>query len=237
MLHSAKEIIGRHIGAIDGDIGRVRDLYFDDQSWMVRYLVADLGNWLPGRQVLLSPAAAGGLREDRKHILVQLTRQQISDSPDASTDIPVSRQHEAQLAAYYGWPTYWAIPPYAGEPYATPVAAQTPEQQALHDPHLRSFDEVHGYRISTRDGEIGHVVDLFLDPDWVIRFLEVSTRTWLHGKKVLVPRRWVVDISWEMRVVGVDMTAEQIRDLPVYTPGMSTEQYEEQIRRSYQDVG
>jgi len=41
MLRSIKQLYGDKLGASDGDIGHVKDFYFDDQSWVVRYLVAD----------------------------------------------------------------------------------------------------------------------------------------------------------------------------------------------------
>jgi hypothetical protein len=66
MLQSIKQLYGNKLGASDGDIGHVKDFYFDDQNWAVRYLVADTGSWLPGRQVLLSPHAFGSLHQAGK---------------------------------------------------------------------------------------------------------------------------------------------------------------------------
>jgi len=54
MLRGVKEMLGYAIRATEGEIGQVHDLYFDDQAWTVRYVVADTGNWLSGRRVLLS---------------------------------------------------------------------------------------------------------------------------------------------------------------------------------------
>ncbi|MGI9070785.1 MAG: hypothetical protein ACR2JB_05505, partial [Bryobacteraceae bacterium] len=48
MLRQAKDLNGYKLGARDGEIGKVREFYFDDQSWAVRYLVADTGDWLSG---------------------------------------------------------------------------------------------------------------------------------------------------------------------------------------------
>jgi uncharacterized protein YrrD len=44
-----KELEGYAIHATDGAIGRVRDFYFDDESWVVRYFVVDTGAWLRSR--------------------------------------------------------------------------------------------------------------------------------------------------------------------------------------------
>ena len=57
MLRSTADLAGLAIHATDGDIGLVEDIYFDDIHWRVRYFVVDTGHWLPGRLVLISPAA------------------------------------------------------------------------------------------------------------------------------------------------------------------------------------
>jgi hypothetical protein len=62
MSRTIKQLLGDQLGASDGDIGHVKDFYFDDKSWAVRYVVADTGSWLPGRQVLLSPHSFGSFR-------------------------------------------------------------------------------------------------------------------------------------------------------------------------------
>ena len=59
MQKSVKDLKGYAIGATDGDIGKLDDFYFDDEAWTIRYLVADTGNWLLGRKVLISPIALG----------------------------------------------------------------------------------------------------------------------------------------------------------------------------------
>jgi hypothetical protein len=60
MLINTKSIYGTKLAAKDGPIGHVRDFYFDDRTWAIRYVVADTGSWLTGRQVLLSPHAFSG---------------------------------------------------------------------------------------------------------------------------------------------------------------------------------
>ena len=57
MLTKAKTLKGYKLDSLDGEIGKVKEFYFDDQHWTIRYLVADTGNWLMGRQVLISPYA------------------------------------------------------------------------------------------------------------------------------------------------------------------------------------
>jgi len=83
------------------------DFYFDDQKWVVRYAVVDTGSWLLGRLVLIAPHAFGNLDQNRTSLLVNLTRQQIENSPPIESHKPVSRQYEEEYYRYYGWPSYW----------------------------------------------------------------------------------------------------------------------------------
>lgn len=107
MLLRANELLGLGVHATDGDLGKVGDLLFDDQKWAIRYFVVDTGGWLTGRQVLISPASVQEANWSDERLIVNLSRRQVEDSPDISTDLPVSRQHENEVVAYYGWPVYW----------------------------------------------------------------------------------------------------------------------------------
>src|SRR5678815_3470573 len=110
MLKGAEKLTGYRLGAIDGEFGKVKDFYFDDETWTIRYLVADTGGWLPGVQVLVSPFAVKSVDDAEKHINVSLTKAQIENSPSIDTDKPVSRQFELKYYQYFGWPMYWYGP-------------------------------------------------------------------------------------------------------------------------------
>ncbi len=110
MLSKAKTLKGYKLGSLDGEIGRVKEFYFDDRYWTIRYLVADTGNWLTGRQVLISPYALGAVDNEGQSISIDLTKKQIESSPSLDSDKPVSRQFEDEYYGYYGWPTYWGGP-------------------------------------------------------------------------------------------------------------------------------
>ena len=111
MLERAKTLQGYKLQSLDGDLGTVDEFYFDDQHWAIRYLVADTGNWLTGRQVLISPyALLVAVLKEEQHIAIDLTKKQIEDSPSLNSDKPVSRQFEESFYGYYGWPVYWGGP-------------------------------------------------------------------------------------------------------------------------------
>jgi hypothetical protein len=53
-LRRTKDLHEFTIAATDADIGRIHDLYFDDRSWMIRYIVVQMGELLDGQKVLIS---------------------------------------------------------------------------------------------------------------------------------------------------------------------------------------
>src|SRR5262249_61823520 len=100
MLRAASHLKGTSIAATDGEIGSVQDLYFDDLTWTIRYLVVDTGTWLPGRQVLISPRSVRSITGDEK-IPVALSKEQVKNSPSVEADKPVNRQYEEEQSRYY----------------------------------------------------------------------------------------------------------------------------------------
>ncbi|MEJ2747978.1 MAG: PRC-barrel domain-containing protein [Anaerolineae bacterium] len=241
MLRTAKELIGYTIRALDDDVGHVDDFYFDDRYWLIRYLVVDTGGWLSGRKVLLSPLTIGQPDWARRVLPVKLTKEQIENSPDIDLEKPVSRQHEVALHEYYGWVPYWTsmmeplaaprpMPIHFGPLVPSPSSASTgpipqdmieqqERQKSEYDPHLRSMEEVIGYNILARDGEIGHVETFILDDEnWSIMYLVVDTHNWLPGKKVLVALAWVEAVNWPEEQVQIDLERETIKNSPAYNP-------------------
>ncbi|HZP86889.1 MAG TPA: PRC-barrel domain-containing protein [Burkholderiales bacterium] len=246
-MYKASELDGCTIGATDGDIGNVRDLYFDDQNWAVRYLVVDTGGWLSGRTVLISPISVHAVQATQRRVAVNLTRKQVEDSPDIDTDKPVSRQYEQSYFAYYGYPPYWSGPSLWGAAaYPTapvPAAIDAPreavirmqQEQAAADSHLRSSAEVSGYTIQATDDGIGHVEDFLVDDrDWAIRYIVVDTRNWWPGKKVLISPLWIDRFSWAEKKLYVTVTRDAVKSSPEYDPAMApSRKYEDALYRHY----
>jgi hypothetical protein len=219
MLYNTKELYGNILVALDGEIGHVRDFYFDDTNWVVRYLVADTGSWLSGRQVLLSPHAFGKLDLYESMLHIKLTKKQIENSPAIETHQPVSRQYEVDYYQYYGWPAYWngsAMWGFGGYPILLPPSKEEMEAQLKHhhrdDKHLQSAKGINGYAIQTVDGPIGEVRGLMLDDkSWAVRELVVETGHWYAGKEILISPAKVTRISYEESKVFVNLTQADIQ--------------------------
>jgi sporulation protein YlmC with PRC-barrel domain len=218
MLQNLSELYGNKLAALDGDIGQVKDFYFDDKTWVIRYLVVDTGSWLTGRLVLLSPHAFGRLDQYGKTLHVKLLKKQIEDSPSIESHKPVSRQYEIEYYRYYGWPVYWnggAMWGLGGYPMDMPPSKDQMDAHGLHhrdDKHLRNTQAIAGYHIQTTDGPIGLVGGLMVDDrSWAVRDLVVETGHWYSGKEILVAPGKVDRISYEDSAVFVNLTKADIQ--------------------------
>jgi hypothetical protein len=239
MLRRANELSGYQLNARDGSIGKVKDFYYNDLSWTIRYLVADAGNWLYGRQVLISPYALDLVNPKEQVIRVNLTKKQIEGSPSLSYDKPVSRQFEMEHHAYHGWRNYWggsyawgdSTYPVLGQAACSPVAYS----ENSDDPHLRRTNDVQEHSIEGLNGEIGHIKDFVIeDKSWAIRYLIVSTQSWWPRKEVLISPRWIDSISWKESKVVVGLTLEGIKQFPDHTDDvLITRDYEQGLHRHH----
>jgi hypothetical protein len=193
MLRNVTSLLGTPILAKDGEIGHLNDVLFDDQSWVIRYFVVEIGGWPSGRRVLLSPFSFPEPKWEKRVLPVNLMREEVRQSPDVDTDLPVYRQEEIAMTQQYGWPAYG--------PMAAAHLLEN-EGESTGDPHLRSVNEVRTYRVRTLDGGVGSLDDLIVeDVNWFIRFLLLNVGSWLKDQKLLVATRWVGSVSWENREV------------------------------------
>ncbi|MCB2299581.1 PRC-barrel domain-containing protein [Clostridium tagluense] len=248
MLNKVKALKGYKLKCIDGEIGKVKEFYFDDHHWTIRYLVADTGNWLVDRQVLISPYALGSVNNEDQYIIINLTKDQIENTPTLDSDKPVSRQYEKDYYTYYEWPVYWGGPKIWGTCGFSPIIENTQSKGELMDStqgdkewdsHLRSTREVSGYNIQATDGEIGHVEDFIIDNETLeIRYLVIATMNWWPGKKILVSPKWIDRVSWNESKVFVNLLRETIKQSPEYTEeSLITRDYESKLHQHYNQHG
>lgn len=230
------------LAARDGEIGAVDDLYFDDQSWVLRYVVVDTGGWLTGRKVLISPRALGLIDEDSKLIAVHLTRREVGDSPPIDTALPVSRQYEKAWHAHYGYPEYWTADPMGISPMipfpadvTSPLELPARRESDSAQRHLRSVREIIGYEARAENGAAGDITDLlFDDEDWSVRYVVVAD----HGRHALLSPEWIVAVCWEERRLEFSLRREAVRTAPDWDPGDPvTREFEEEVFRHHQRGG
>ena len=240
-LRRLRELTDLTILASDGEMGSLQELYFDDRTWAVRYLVVKAGGWLLSREVLLAPAAVAEINDAHRTMKVALTKDQIRHAPPIEAAKPLSREYEEAYFRHFQWAPYWEPGPTgwggsAPYPETPPLPIDTTlPADAPKNPHLRSSSEVIGYDIRATNGAIGHVEDLVVDDDsWTVRYFEVDTRNWLPGKKVLLQTMRIDHISWAERSVAVLLTQEAIESAPAYDHSkVITPAYEVQLFKHY----
>lgn len=243
MLRSLKDLEHYSVRATDGEVGSVTDFLLDDERWVVRYLVVETGDILRHHSELISPISFRDADWVTRNFDVALTMDNVRNSPSVDTDKPVSRQHERDFFKYYGYPYYWGTSGIWGMgvyPGLLAGAASSPtlDQQSdepAGDIHLRSAAEVRGYHIQGSDDPIGHIEDFIVDDEtWGIQYLVVDTSNWWFGKKVLISPHWADQISWEERMVYVNMTRDAVEKSPEWneSDGINRE-FQESLDRHY----
>ena len=243
MLYRVKSIDNFTICSKDGTIGKIKELLFDDQKWDVRYMVADTGNWLPGRKVLISPEFMLELSQEKQCVNVDLIKKQIKDSPPLTSDVPVDRQRDKD---YWG---FFSLP----ESPLTKLPADQPDQEALNrrelherfeeehswDRHLRSTLAATGLTVEAPDGEVGQIEDFIIDDQtWSVRYFIVKTSDWWPGHQVLVAPPWISKMNWGSSKIFVGIDREPFKSLEEFKSiEMLTREYEIRLHASCNRIG
>jgi uncharacterized protein YrrD len=188
MLRTSGELIRYDAEATDGQIGSVKDLLFDDQSWKVRFLVIDTGGSLCHHEVLVDPQNVRDLKLPEETLVLDLSKRDVESSPGLQSSPPVSQQ--------------------TGREASSGVTA---------DLHLRSSNEVGAYKVAASDTKMGQVHGLVVETStWTVRYLIVDTGEWLMGKLVLLGPQVIHSIDWSNHIMRVNVTSDVIRHCPAY---------------------
>jgi hypothetical protein len=253
MLLVLSSLKGYAIEATDGQIGTVSDFLFDDRTWKLRWLVADIGSWRASSKVLIHPSAITQADYQRQELSVALTIDQVKASPDILQDQPVSRQIEHNVHSYYGWDPLWSSDSYfGGNAMASPMvpppfsldftdgeaareASEIGDDADQGDPHLRSAAAVNGSHIRATDGEIGHLENLLVeDATWQLHYLIIDTKNWWPDQHVLLSPHAVGDISYLDEEIRLNVSREQVRASPSWEPSVAIDAaYEQRLQKHY----
>ena len=240
MLRSLQDLEGMAVEASDGAVGHVKDFYFDHHSWALRYLAVETGSWFASRQVLISPLTLGEADWAQHRLPVHASRAQVRDSPGIDLAQPISRAFELEHGQYYGYPYYWegsaqwgglAYPDglYPGRPGSgreiqpTPADLEAEEEyraayarrHGWKDLHVRSFEEIRGFKVHASDGEIGTLDSVLVDDErWVVRYLVIATGPWWQVQHVQVEPQWIDRIDWSTSELFMGQSRQAVLDLP-----------------------
>jgi uncharacterized protein YrrD len=223
-MSSAEAFSGSRVIATDGMIGRVVDLLFDDERWMVRYLVVNAGDCLPRNQVLISPHSVRFVDTGSGLIVSSLTRSQVAGSPRMDGHSPITRQQEWDYCAYFGYSAYWAAGTYPSQRPLAGVKAGRQQRafgraETSRSPlppaanvRLHSFRSVSGFLVRGTTEQLGRVDDLLFDEgSWAIRRIVVAAGRWFEARRFEVAPEWLQGISWNDRCLNLRVRRADIR--------------------------
>jgi hypothetical protein len=113
MLASLTELRSYRVEGTDGEIGRVSDLCFREDEWIVRYVVVDMEDesWtIPylvvnvqssGRRVLLASDYVQMIDGGARRVHVSVPRDAIVHSPVIASEEPITAELPQSLREYY----------------------------------------------------------------------------------------------------------------------------------------
>ena len=230
MIRTCDELYQRPIHAVDGELGKVFDLYVDDFSWHIRYVVAELGSWFKSRRVLLSPLALA--EYDGGSLKVHLTKQEIADCPGNDRDKPVTLQEKERLDALFTMAQSYSATGDPGMvlPFVPPAKGDELRIGDLWNRRLRSSRIIRRYALCTDEGKAGQARDFLIDDrSWTIKYLVFSPAGQHHKVHRLIEAQKIGSIEWS----GECMTLETSRKALLRLPAFDQERH---VNISYEEL-
>lgn len=228
MLGLVSELLECNIEAIDGKMGKVKDIYIDDQSWTIRYAQIDTWKTLPGRRVLLSPSCFRTIDFKNKLLNIDLDKETVRKSPNFAEKTGLTQETEERLADYYGWTKYWTgnmVWGTGGKAVMNPLDEK--RQAEIKDPSisnplgsvhaLRSETEIAKFRVHAANGRLGKIIDMVFDLEkWSIKSFVIQLKYQEKSGLVLISPNEIVSIEWVEGDLYAGETLDELKERPVY---------------------
>lgn len=227
MYFYTSELKNYSIHAKDGEMGKIKDIYFNDQNWGIRYAIVDTRKWLPGRKVLLPPDIFINVDKDEAYVAVEYDKEMVRNSPPVPENEDLSKEQENNLVDYYGWNGFQDNvllgtergPIGTFEPNRT-VNGKVPEELHLqreqnrdkNENHLRSEDETIGFKVHAKDGKLGRLVDMIYDPEqWKMNYIVVNSNENLSEEELYIYRvEQITTVDWFEKDLYIDDSVKRI---------------------------
>jgi hypothetical protein len=238
MLASLTELRSYYVEGTDGQIGRIADLGFREDEWIVRYVVVDLEDL--GRQALLLSAYLGHLDRATHTLSADIRRGPVANAPPFDRGEPLTRQDEQELHDLYGWPAYgWEqeheITPIGGlwdEPVQESENPDEPDEAGPELLFVGDLTEIYG--VQSEGGEIGVLHDVIVqDEGWTLPYLVIDVES--SGRRVLLASDYVQTIDMEARRIHVSVPRAAVINSPVISSEEPVTPELEQSLREYYD--
>jgi sporulation protein YlmC with PRC-barrel domain len=224
MLIKTEDLKGFNTESIDDIQGEIYDFYFDDLFWNIQYLLIKTGGLLKEKSILMSHVVLGVPDIERQALSVKVSFQTNNKKEKPEELQTISESKEKKASEILNWPlsrlNLVSLDEKDLKNLINNMVTDGKQHYENENLHLRSRNEVLGYHIQAKNGEIGHVDDLIIETEsWKIRYLIVDTRNWLPGgKDVLISPAWIEKIKWNKNRVYIDLKKGVIENSPPYDP-------------------
>lgn len=210
-----------NIHATDGEIGKIKDLYFND-NWEIRFFIVDTRKWLPGKKVLLPFHVREEINIEEGYIRVDRDKETIREGPKVPEDDNFVSAYQETVLDYFGWNSYKdsavldsdhgpvttagsSEPNHRGSVPPEPDLA-APEKQT---DNLRSLEEFMEFKVHAKDGKIGIVDNVILTEKGEIQYLVVnSNESYVENNLYLYRTDQVTSVDWFEKDLYLDDSVE-----------------------------
>jgi sporulation protein YlmC with PRC-barrel domain len=248
MKYNMKDLKGYTIATKDGPEGKIKDILFDEDSWVIRYFETDFGSVFNSNRILIPVEIVTDAGSSKSRFFrIDLSRADLERYPKPEHYNFVSRSYEEQLSRFYGTSSYWTSVPItrsdsgtakdigSSSSYSVPRSIRN-ENESGPESGILNFNDITDYSIQAIDEKLGHIEDLIVDSsDWHISHVVVDTANWLPwGKKVILSINQIQDISYNTKEARVNLKVDTIKNAPEYDSSRAfDDQYEHSLHDYY----
>ncbi|MEN6338075.1 MAG: hypothetical protein ABFE01_27790 [Phycisphaerales bacterium] len=238
MLASLTELRNYRVRGTDADLGRIDDLGFRQNDWVVRYVVVGMEDL--ARESLLLSTYLGRLDRGSSTLTADVLLDQVTNTDPLDRSMPLEERDEQRLHDQYGWPVYWwqeehDIGPIGGLWSEEPKALEDADEAEFESPRVLFVgDLIEAYAVEGEGGEIGRLLDVIVDDEtWSMPYLVVG---WPPGTdRSLIATDYAQTIDLGTRSIYVSLPADAVANSPILSSAAPITPELEQSLREYYD--
>jgi hypothetical protein len=221
-----------YISALDGEVGSVKDIYFDETSWKIQYLVIKLGSFFSEKVVLVPPSVVAPF--EGHSLNIELTKNELKECLHADDLIPETLQERYVGKSLFNMMSMSGNNPYGGPVMVYPFTSQLREIGG-YDPHLRSCKVHSKYTLEACSSTIGTVEDFLVDDSlWALRFVIINLSKECEREKKMIDLQSIEVINDEAEAMTIGLTIEEITKKTTFDASLHIDtSYENLLKNMY----
>lgn len=202
MLIEARTLINCKAQNLDGDLSKIKDIYFDNSNWKIHNLILYMSRWLKtDDKFLISPGDIEGMDSTNSVIFTSVTSQQMKQNPGNKLALEASVKKDSEKQK-----------PHKQLKIDNKAGHRQKQKKSHNIINLFSTMGLFGYHVHSFDEEIGLLKDLTADTgNWIFKHLIISDKHSYKNSKLMVPTSSVREISIKKRQITVDLSSDNIK--------------------------